>query len=698
MDSSLSALALWGYGAAALLHGLFFLYFFSAWQRTLSGALLWVGVGLGSISAAINWSAVLTGQGWLLQAAAVVDVLWFSVWAGFVVTLITQVSSPAVRYLSILAGCVAALQLIAAIAVATDFGPFGDPRRTAIFASLLASVTLLVMTEQLYRALPDTNRWALKPACIALAAVAMFDLYFYADGFLFGRLEPDVWAIRGLAHGVVLPLFGLAAARTPAWRLRVAVSRELAFHSSALAVSGIYLLLVSAAGYYVRYFGGEWGRALQVALLFAALVLLSTVLLSGAQRARLKVFLNKHFFPYRYDYRVEWLRFTKALSGADGADSSSLGESVIRALGNLVESPGGGLWLRNETGAFVQTARLNAPISEASEPCDSAFSSFLAGREWIFNLQEWRGGVHTEAETTPPKWLSTIDDAWLLVPLVSVDGLAGFVVLLAPRTNLDVNWEVLDLLKTAQRQAASYLTRMLATEALIEARKFEAFNRMSAFVVHDLKNLVAQLALLVKNAERHRHNPEFQQDMLDTIAHVEGKMRSLMQHLQEKASINPRQRIDMATLLERVCHRRRPLGQEIRLYCDDRTTVTAHGDKLERVIGHLVQNALDASEGHGKVQLRLNMAGSKECCVQIADNGCGMTPEFVRNQLFKPFQTTKADGMGIGMFETQQYVHELGGRITVVSDTGSGTTVSVYLPVADPTPTSPKTEERVLLQ
>lgn len=696
MNPELSSLALWGYALSALLHGLFVAYLFTAWRGKLSGALVCAGVALGGASAIANWGAVFSGFPWLLQLASVLDVLWFCTWGGLLSVLLLTVLGRAARFFVIIAAAVGVLQLVAVSTVGFEIRALGDPARFAIFAALVASVTLLVLTEQLYRALPDADRWAVKPACLALAAVAMFDLYFYADGFLFGRLDGDVWAIRGLAHAAVLPLFALAAARTPAWNLRVAVSRELVFHSSALAASGAYLLLVSAAGYYVRYFGGEWGRALQIALLFTGFILLSVVLLSGAQRARLRVFLNKHLFPYRYDYRTEWLRFTKVLSGGGG--SSGLGESVIRALGDLVESPGGGVWLRNASEEFAQVARLNMPASAAQEPCDSAFARILGEREWIFNLQDWRAGAGANPGVGPPDWLSRLEDAWLLVPLVSADGLAGFVVLLAPRTPVDVNWEVLDLLKTAQSQAASYLTRVLATEALIEARKFEAFNRMSAFVVHDLKNLVAQMSLLVKNAERHRHNPEFQDDMLETIAHVEGKMRGLMQHLQEKTSINPRQRVDLAALLERLVERRRMLGQEVALACGVRPAVMAHGEKLDRVIGHLVQNALDASGGRGKVQLQLDMARGAGCRLQVMDEGCGMTPEFIRNQLFKPFQTTKVEGMGIGMFETQQYIHDLGGKLLVDSEPGRGTRIEVCLPVAEGVDAPARAEDKVLWQ
>lgn len=681
MISELSTLALWSYAAAALLHIAFAAYLFAAWRGRMSGALLCLAVALGGVLAITNWVFLLSGQSWLLHLASVLDVARFAGWVGFLGVLLRTVLGPPARVFLILGAVVAFLQLQASLAVGFDFRYFGDPARLTIFASLAAAVTQLVMIEQLFRALPPAERWAIKPACLGLAAMAMFDLYYFADGFLFGRLDPDVWAVRGLAHGAVLPLVALAASRTPAWTLRLAVSRELVFHTSALAVSGLYLLLVSAAGYYVRYFGGEWGRALQTTLLFAGLVLLGVVLMSGSQRARLRVLLNKHLFPYRYDYRTEWLRFTRALSGAEG--SLGLGESVVKALADLVESPGGGLWLQAEGGEFAQAARYNMPASAAREPAESSFGQFLAEREWVFNLEEWRSGSGTGLELSPPDWLSHLEDAWLLVPLVSTEGLVGFVVLLAPRTPVEVNWEVLDLLKTAQRQAASYLTRMLATEALLEARKFDAFNRMAAFVVHDLKNLVAQMSLLLKNAERHRHNPAFQDDMLETVAHVESKMRGLMQQLQKKSSFDPSHRVDLAGLLERIVERRRALGQAVELQCMTRPQVKAHHEKLDRVIGHLVQNALDATGQHGKVQLRLDSAEGGLCRLEVNDDGCGMSPEFVRGQLFKPFQTTKADGMGIGMFETQQYLHELGGRILVDSEPGRGTRICVFLPLEE---------------
>jgi putative PEP-CTERM system histidine kinase len=252
-------------------------------------------------------------------------------------------------------------------------------------------------------------------------------------------------------------------------------------------------------------------------------------------------------------------------------------------------------------------------------------------------------------------------------------------VLATPRTAVKVDWEVRDLLKTASRQAASYLGQIRASEALLEARKFEAFNRMSAFVVHDLKNLVAQLTLMLRNAERHRDNPEFQRDMQTTVEHVVGRMNGLLMQLRAGATPVEKPRlIALGPIVRRVCAAG-PGRPPIALDLAAETIVVGHEDRIEHVIGHLVQNAVDATDRGGKVTVRV---GRDEtfACVEIRDTGVGMTPEFVRERLFKPFETTKTSGMGIGVYESSQYVAGLGGRIVVDSTPGVGTRVRVLLP------------------
>lgn len=678
-------IAVWGYLLTALAYLLFGTYLSLSWRGGRPGGVLILATGASAVWALACALQAYLPSNWTEHLAKLLDVMRHAVWFAFLLVLLEPICHARIRPLLWFGVALAAFAFTTLILDALQVNP-GVAAVSLVLASFLAmAVYGLVLVEQLYRALPLGSRWSLKPLCLALAAGYIFELYFFADGFLFGRSDPDVWAVRGIVFATVIPLVAVSAARSPSWTLRIAVSREVVFHSTALAISGLYLLMIAGAGYYVRYVGGSWGRALQLTLLFAGLLLFGVLLFSGAQRARLRVLINKHLFPYRYDYRVEWQRFTQALSSA--GDTLDLGQSVIKALADQVESSGGLLWLRNDDGRFTMHARLNHQASDAVEERNGALCRFLDEREWVIDLEQLRSRANPHEGLRIPPWLSALSEAWLVIPLKSSSDLIGFVVLNSPRTPFEVNWEVLDLLKSAQRQAASYLAQMMAAEALLESKKFDSFNRMSAFVVHDLKNLVAQLSLMLKNAERHRDNPEFQADMIETVAHVEARMRTLMKQLQEKTSADPRKPVELVTMIERIADAKRHQQPSVIVNTGTVTplVVSAHAERLERIIGHVVQNALEACSANDKVEVDVDDcvddSGRRQALIVVNDTGKGMTAEFMRERLFRPFQSDKVSGMGIGVYEAQQYLKELGGSICYESEVGRGTRVSILLPL-----------------
>jgi putative PEP-CTERM system histidine kinase len=277
------------------------------------------------------------------------------------------------------------------------------------------------------------------------------------------------------------------------------------------------------------------------------------------------------------------------------------------------------------------------------------------------------------------------------------DRLLGFVVLVSSKGRIRLNWEVNDILKTAGRQAANYLAQLEAAKALLVARQFESFNRMSAFVVHDLKNLVAQLSLLLSNAERHKHKPAFQEDMIGTVANSVEKMNRLLVQLRGGYALEPPVPIALDNLLQHVVTAKSDRSPAPRLeLAGGAVSVVGHPARLERVIGHLIQNAIEATPVEGGVSLRL-LRKNGSAVITIADTGCGMSEQFMRNRLFRPFESTKTTGMGIGTYEARQYVHELGGRIEVESKQPRGTTFRVVLPLyvaADATETNAAAEGR----
>lgn len=576
----------------------------------------------------------------------------------------------------VLAAVVALLQWLAALA---ELGPqqhFGT--------ALVASVLCLLCVEQVYRNTPEGRRWSVKYLCLALAALAAFDVALYADALLFGRLEYAWWAARGWAHALMVPLVAVTAARVRAWRLDIYVSRKVVFHSATLLASGLFLLAVAAIGFGLRWFGGEWGGVAQTLVVFAAVVVLVALLASGRLRARLRVLVAKHFFSYRYDYRTEWLKLTEMLAQPDrpGDPAGSLSRRALAGLAALVESPGGALWLRADDGRFVCDARNRVGEREPIAG-DDPLVAFLAARDWIVELPEWRAHPERYDDLVLPHWLVSDPDAWLVVPLTLHGRAVGLVQLQRPVAPLALDWEVRDVLKTAGRQVAGYLAVREAVEKLVQARQFDSFNRMSAFVVHDLKNLVAQLTLLLRNAARHRDNPEFQRDMLETVENVLGRMQGLLMQLRAGTTpIEAPAPVPLAAALRSALAAKRGAHLEPRLELDgptERVDVVAHRDRLERVVGHLVQNAIEATPAGGEVRVHARLDAG-EAVVEVTDTGRGMSRAFVDTELFRPFTSTKEHGMGVGAFESREYVREIGGSLSVSSAEGRGTTFTIRLP------------------
>ncbi|MBK8385989.1 MAG: PEP-CTERM system histidine kinase PrsK [Candidatus Accumulibacter sp.] len=684
----MAMVAAWSYGLAGVFAAFLTLYLASGWRAGGRSRAMFLAVALCALWGMLGLAFALTGQAVFLAGSLLADAPRFGGWYFFLLILMkpeaTEGERPtprpgwlgAIAWLLCLVGFAA--QLLAVLGIDLVL----PSQRVVLFASLAMSVFGLVLIEQLFRTVSPDFRWSIKPLCLGLGGVFLFDLYLYSDALLFNRVDVDAFSIRGFAHALGLPLVALSAIRSHDWKRRLVMSQRAALQSATLVIVGAYLLFMASAGYYVRFFGGEWGRALQLALLFAALLVLAGLALSGSMRARLRVQVGKHFFSYRYDYREEWLRFTQTLSSQGGF--TGMGRHVVRGLADMVESPSGALWLKDPSGRFfAQAACWNMPASVVTEDADSPLCKFLLESGWVINLEEYRSLPRRYDGLKLPAWVVEVPNAWLVVPLTTGSELIAFVVLATARTRIDVNWEVNDLLKTAARQAGAFLGQMQASEALLEVRKFDSFNRMSAFVVHDLKNIIAQLSLMLKNAERHRDNPEFQKDMLMTVEHSVERMRQLMMQLREGATpLDGPRGIDLVDVLRRIQSAKAGQGREVALTVDERVVARGHEDRIERVIGHLVQNALDATEHGGRVWIRVARQGT-HALVEVGDTGHGMSPEFVRERLFKPFQTTKPTGMGIGAYESFQYVHELGGKLSVDSAVDVGTQVALLLPLFD---------------
>ncbi len=541
----------------------------------------------------------------------------------------------------------------------------------------------LIFIEQLLRNTHPQERWAVKYLCLGLGGIFAYDFYMYSSGVLFGGLDVRYWDARGFIHILVIPLILVSAARNPQWSLDVFVSRKVVFHSAAVLSAGIYLLVMALGGYAIQYWGESWGGVVQTIFLFAAALVLVSLLFSGQVRAYFKVFLSKHFYSYKYDYRVEWLRLINDLEIAR-LQGENIGEQGVRTLANIVDSPGGMLWLANKGGGGYIPVNGWNPNHESHVLSRDFFTSFLEDSQWIVDLEEFRDIPEVYGELKLPKWLEDIDNAWLVIPLFQNKCLFGIVILLQSRVSRNINWEDRDLLKTAASQVSSYLALSEASTELAEARQFEAFNRLSAYVVHDLKNVVGQLSLVVSNSKKFSNNPAFVEDAFATVDNSVLRMQKMLAQLRQGRMVGKTATaINLIPILELVrnrCSMMKPYPAMDLPVDAASVKIVADADQLESVIEHIVQNAQEATPDDGNVQIRL-LLDKEGVIIEIEDNGCGMPSSFVKNRLFKPFDTTKGNaGMGIGVYESREFIRTLGGEVTVKSEIGKGSVFRFYIP------------------
>jgi len=548
--------------------------------------------------------------------------------------------------------------------------------------SLGMAIAGLVLIEQLFRNTREESRWAIKYLFFGFGLIFSYDFFLYSDALLFNHVDKNNWAGRGYVVGLAVPLLALTAQRNPKWSLEVFVSKQLVFHTTTLIGIGSYLILMASAGYYIKAYGGNWGVVAQIVFLSLAVLLLFIAIFSGDIRSKAKVFINKHFFNYKYDYREVWINITRDLSTAN--EETGLYTTVIDSVANLVESTGGMLWLHDEKKQYYHLCArtLFADIRDV-EAVDGQLARFLSERDWVIDLHELKKSPELYDGLVVPEWLAGLPRAWLVIPLRHLDELYGYLVLAESRAISTLNWEDRDLLKTACMQAVSYLAFQEASHSLAKSEKFAVFNRLSAYVVHDLKNLIAQLELITRNAEKFKHNPEFVDDAFETVQHATRKMGGLLTQLKQgRFSEHAANLIIIKDAMEEVVRSHHVYQPHPELQCSLKDVrISANYDRFLSIVGHIIKNAQEATSDDGFVKVAVSVE-QDSVLIRVKDNGEGMDEQFIREQLFVPFITTKGNaGMGVGVYECREFIEALGGDINVTSQPGEGSEFVLRIPM-----------------
>ncbi len=685
-------LGLYSYLGAGLAYSFFAVLLLFSWRESRQGKLIFVVMLVSACWALIAAQISLHNESYLLSYRAF-EILRYIAWYVFLFKLFdmpllgikssNRIQKHSyqkfVRWALPLSVGFALLLLFNEILVAVFTVPgqfvFG------IIGNVILALVGLAIVEQLFRNTSARHRWATKYLFFGAGGIFIFDFYLYADALLFRTVDQGLWVARGVAHVVAVPLLAISSARNKNWSLNIFVSREIILNTTAILSGGFYLLAMAAGGYYLREFGGDWGKVGQVMFLILAVVFLFIVLSSSQLRAKTKVFLSKHFYKNKYDYRIEWLRLTEDLKV--DVDNTDHYKTVIEAMAHIVDARAGSLWLRDEKGAYKNVEAWQGVVLNEVLAADSSLIRFMAKKGFVINVKERVSHAREYKGLSLPESILGMNQPWLIVPLHGIDVLKGFVVLTDPLIARSINWEDRDLLKTAAKQITSYLTVLTTSAQLAESKQFEVFTRLSAYMVHDLKNIAAELELLAINSKKYTANPEFIDDAFETVENAAEDIKRLLAQLRNRRVEGEKKiLVDLVELVIDVIDSKKHLlpAPQVKVLSES-GMVSLEKQRFANVLAHLIENAQQATADDGNIIVELSSTENLHV-ITIEDNGHGMDDDFIRHRLFKPFDTTKGNaGMGIGMYESREFIRQLGGDINVQSKPEKGTIITLQVPL-----------------
>lgn len=553
--------------------------------------------------------------------------------------------------------------------------------RTLVFAAMVVAIGGLVVVDAGVRHGGAGLRMPVMAVAGGFAMLWAYQLNVELIGALTGVRASALIALLPAVALLTLPTYVVAAMDIGRERMRL--SRTAAARTLILLGAASYLILIALTVAVARAAGGDYATLAQAISLVALLGAAALMLASARSRAWLSVMISKHFFEHRYDYRAEWMRFTATLGQGDDEQDRNLYRRVARALAELTGSPGALLMTPSAAGGFRIAEQWRWPGGIAEDATLSLRSAFmLQETQYIVELDAERRGTGKQ-DLTIPDWLLADTRAWVVVPVLHFRRMIAIAVLHRPAVSRALDWEDLDVLRIAGQQAASYIAESQSQQALSEARRFDEFNRRFAFIIHDIKNLASQLGLLARNAERHADNPDFRADMTQTLKISAGRLSDLLVRLspRERGPAAEPGRVLVEPVLNDIAAEVRP-RRELFVGCQAGLAAWADAGSIRQIVAHLVANAIDASAAETPVQV-VAVAEQRRVRIDVIDQGCGMTREFIRDELFKPFVSTKDGGFGLGAFEALQIAQAMGGAIEVASEPGKGSNFTLWLPLAD---------------
>ena len=574
------------------------------------------------------------------------------------------------------------------IVVPADSVPFAGMAGRALHVFLIIGATAVLMNlERTFRASAGVMRWQLKYMVVGMAALFLARIYSSSQALLYSSLSPSLALFDMLALCAAAVLALISVYRAKAFGLDLQPSQTLIYQSLTVLVVGGYLLAVGFLAKAVSMFGGTWGFPIQAFFIFVGLIGLGMLLLSDRVRLRGKRFISRHLRKPVHNFREVWTAFSERTAGQ--VDPTELCRVTVKWIAETLDVLSVTAWLvpQGETrlvfAASTALTESNAErLVEKSQGMSEALEK-LRQNPFPIDMDETR-----QPWVAPLRELQPIQFAGganrVCVPIVAGDGLFGLITVADRVGKIPLSVEDLDLLKCVGDHVARDLATMRLSNRLAEAKELQAFQTMATFFIHDLKNTAWTMSLLVQNLREHFDRPDFRDDAVRAVSTSVSRMNELISRLtslRQELQLN-RKPEDLSQLVESALKEFEVLPDVI--LKKDLAAVPAaliDREQIQKVISNLIINARDAMKPGGEIRVQTE-ANNGHAVLMVCDNGCGMSPAFIKQRLFRPFQTTKKKGIGIGMFQSKMIIEAHEGRIQVDSAEGAGTTVRITLPLA----------------
>ncbi len=570
---------------------------------------------------------------------------------------------------------------------------FGSLGKIYLMYLVFVMVLALMNFERMLRIAPASEQPRLRPMFVAFLIGIRSTLLVVSGGLLFSGLEVTWMAYNSVPLFLAGTVAAMSLARRQLSDMSVPVARPVIYYSSvSLTLAGAFLLAMALLSKVLPVLTPEWKRGVSVAFyLIAGGGGLLLTLSPRASRA-VKRFVDRNFYANRHDYRREWERVSDAIV------PTARPEDVCRQIESLVcsvfDAERVAIYLRDDRGGpfrRVHGPGTLPPVLDAANPVAAEVARTRA--PLLFR------GLEQDLDLIPVlvenRSLIEAMHAAVCAPLHAGDLMVGLLWLSDKRSDEDYSHEDCEFLGAMSRQLAAALWFARLGEQLAETRQLESLNRLSTYVLHDIKNHVSGLSLVVENARRHGGNPDFQRDALKVIERTVANLRELMTQVAGMSRPSEVQ-AEPVSVRELVAESAAATGLSPGLHdgvlfevvCRGPDQVAVDRRLMQRVLVNLLTNAREAIGEGGEISVTcevepVNGDARAALSMHVRDSGRGMSEEFVRHSLFRPFATTKQSGLGVGLSQCKSIVEAHGGTITVDTRPGFGATFSVRLPAAE---------------